>query len=97
MEATQTVWRRIRDRLTQGRWQAVVTEVHRVPLSMQAMQLLKGLERIEGSEMVFPGRKPLQPLSDMSLTACMRRMDWAPSKTSTSRVSTQVRRETGKE
>ncbi|MET3371798.1 integrase [Variovorax boronicumulans] len=53
---------------------------HRVPLSKQAMQLLEGLERIEGSEMVFPGRKPLQPLSDMSLTACMRRMDYKDAK-----------------
>lgn len=53
---------------------------HRVPLSKQALQLLEGLERIEGSEMVFPGRKPLHPLSDMSLTACMRRMDYKDSK-----------------
>ena len=49
---------------------------HRVPLSKQALQLLEGIERIEGTDLVFPGRQPLKPLSDMSLTACMRRMGY---------------------
>lgn len=47
---------------------------HRVPLSDAAVQLLQGLPRIEGTDVVFPGVKG-QPLSDMSLTAVMRRMD----------------------
>ncbi|MEJ8846389.1 tyrosine-type recombinase/integrase [Variovorax rhizosphaerae] len=46
---------------------------HRVPLSKQALKLLEQLPRIEGTDVIFPGRKG-QPLSDMSLTACMRRM-----------------------
>ncbi|MET3498171.1 tyrosine-type recombinase/integrase [Variovorax boronicumulans] len=53
---------------------------HRVPLSKQALKLLEAVPRIEGSELVFPGRKPLQPLSDMSLSACMRRMDYKDAK-----------------
>ncbi|MDM0113924.1 integrase arm-type DNA-binding domain-containing protein [Variovorax sp. J22R133] len=67
---------------------------HRVPLSRQVMKLLDGLPRIEGSDVVFPGAKG-KPLSDMALTACMRRMkldavphgfrstfrDWASEKT----------------
>ena len=47
---------------------------HRVPLSEQAIKLLKALPRIEGTDLIFPGRDSKQPLSDMSLTACMRRM-----------------------
>lgn len=46
---------------------------HRVPLFKQAVQLLQQLERIEGVDVVFPGAKS-QPLSDMSLSAVMRRM-----------------------
>lgn len=46
---------------------------HRVPLSRQAVDLIKSMPRYEDCELVFPGRK-MQPLSDMSLTACMRRM-----------------------
>ena len=46
---------------------------HRVPLSKQALVLLAGLPRFEGHELLFPGRSNA-PLSDMSLTACMRRM-----------------------
>ena len=47
---------------------------HRVPLSTQAVRLLKALPRIEGSDVVFPGVKG-QPLSDMTLSAVMRRME----------------------
>lgn len=46
---------------------------HRVPLSRQAIELIKAMPRYEECDLVFPGRK-MQPLSDMSLTACMRRM-----------------------
>ena len=49
---------------------------HRVALSKQAIKLLRSLPRMEGTDLVFPGRKPQQPLSDMSLTACMRRMGY---------------------
>jgi len=47
---------------------------HRVPLGDAAMQLLKAQPRIKDVELVFPGSKG-GPLSDMSLTAVMRRME----------------------
>ncbi|MHB8408281.1 MAG: tyrosine-type recombinase/integrase [Acidiferrobacterales bacterium] len=46
---------------------------HRVPLSRQAVALLKSLPRVEGSPFVFPSQS-LAPLSDMTLSAVMRRM-----------------------
>lgn len=46
---------------------------HRVPLSSAAMNLLHSLPRLAGCDLLFPGRQ-LQPLSDMSLSAVMRRM-----------------------
>lgn len=46
---------------------------HRVPLSPQAVKLLEALPKVEGNDYVFPGRGE-KPLSDMSLTATMRRM-----------------------
>uniref|UniRef100_Q47FF9 Phage integrase n=1 Tax=Dechloromonas aromatica (strain RCB) TaxID=159087 RepID=Q47FF9_DECAR len=45
---------------------------HEVPLSAQALELLKRLP--EDGELLFPGTKE-QPLSDMSLTAVIRRMN----------------------
>ena len=47
---------------------------HRVPLSKVVTELLQALPRIHGCNLVFPGNKG-QPLSDMSLTAVMRRME----------------------
>ncbi len=46
---------------------------HRVPLSVQAVTLLKSLPRIKGNELVFPAPRG-GVLSDMTLTAVMRRM-----------------------
>lgn len=46
---------------------------HRVPLSKQAIELLEALPRFEKVEVVFPGVKG-QVLSDMTLSAVMRRM-----------------------
>lgn len=46
---------------------------HRVPLSRQAVALLKSLPRVEGCPFVFPSQS-LAPLSDMTLSAVMRRM-----------------------
>lgn len=48
---------------------------HRVPLSPAVMKLLAALPRFEGTDLVFPGRDVKKPLSDMSLTAVMRRME----------------------
>ncbi len=49
---------------------------HRVPLSNAAMELLKDLPREAGTELIFPAPRGGQ-LSDMTLTACLRRMDAA--------------------
>ena len=45
---------------------------HRVPLSAAALALLETMPRM--GDLVFPGAKPGKPLSDMSLTAVLRRM-----------------------
>lgn len=45
---------------------------HRVPLSDAAMALLRSLPRHDG--LLFPGARVGRPLSDMSLTATLRRM-----------------------
>ena len=47
---------------------------HRVPLSSAALDLLQKLPCMEGTDLVFPGLKK-QPLSDMSMTLVMRRME----------------------
>lgn len=48
-------------------------KVHRVPLSDDAVTLLKGLPRIAGTEYVFSSAKG-GPISDMTLSAVTRRM-----------------------
>lgn len=47
---------------------------HRVPLSDDAIALLNALPRIAGTDLVFPSAKNSQ-LSDMTLTAVLRRME----------------------
>lgn len=47
---------------------------HEVPLSTAALALLKKMPRIDGTDLIFPGFKG-QPLSDMSLTSVIRRMN----------------------
>jgi len=47
---------------------------HRVPLADCVVTLLQNLPRLEGSDLVFWGAKAGKPISDMTLTACMRRM-----------------------
>jgi integrase len=46
---------------------------HRVPLSAPAIALLKSLPTFGGTDVIFPGTRGI-PLSDMTLTATMRRM-----------------------
>ncbi len=46
---------------------------HRVPLTAEAVALLKALPRVEGSDFVFPAARGGAP-SDMTLSAVMRRM-----------------------
>ena len=48
---------------------------HSVPLSAEAVELLEALPRMEGSDLLFPGARAGKPLSDMALTAVMRRME----------------------
>jgi len=47
---------------------------HRVALSARAVKLLKLMPHIDDSNLVFPGAKEGKPLSDMSLTAVLKRM-----------------------
>jgi integrase len=47
---------------------------HRVPLSEPALGLLEGAKGLRQSPLVFPGRDGRSPLSDMTLTAVLRRM-----------------------
>lgn len=68
---------------------------HRVPLSPASLKLLGSLSRVDGTDLVFPSSNK-KPLSDMALTAVMRRMkvdavphgfrstfkDWASERTS---------------
>jgi integrase len=56
--------------------QAMKTGVeHRVPLSSQALALLNGLDRIAGTDLIFPSPRKNTQLSDMSMTAVMRKME----------------------
>lgn len=48
---------------------------HRVPLSDTAIALLKGLHRLEGSNLVFPPPRGLNPLSDNTLTKVLKDME----------------------
>lgn len=49
---------------------------HRVPLSGAALALLSQAPRFEGCDLLFPGTR-MQPLSDMSLSAVLKRMGMA--------------------
>ncbi|MBA2660089.1 MAG: integrase arm-type DNA-binding domain-containing protein [Nitrosospira sp.] len=46
---------------------------HRIPLSDSAIAVLKQMD--QSRQLIFPGRDEGKPLSDMSLTAVLRRMD----------------------
>lgn len=62
----QALWILPPDRMKAGR-------EHRVPLSDQAVSILKAMPRFEECSLIFPGTR-LQPLSDMSLAAVLKRM-----------------------
>jgi integrase len=52
------------------------TEIeHRVPLSDAALQIVREMNAARSSALVFPGTKPERPLSDMTLTAILRRWE----------------------
>jgi len=65
-EISDGVWTVPADRMKAGR-------EHRVPLSEPALALLASLPRM--GDYIFPGVRYGKPLSDMSLTAVLRRMD----------------------
>src|SRR5205823_5571785 len=70
LELDNAVWTVPAGRMKAGK-------AHRVALSGTAVELLQRL-RPQGARpdgLVFPGEKPGQPLSDMSLTAVLRRMN----------------------
>jgi len=48
---------------------------HRVPLSDAAVKLLETLPRVDDGVLVFPSSKVNRPISDMTLTAVLRRME----------------------
>ena len=66
--------------LTTGIWTIPAARMkaareHRVPLSCPALMILLRLAEVkDGSGLIFFGRARGKPLSDMTLTACMRRM-----------------------
>jgi integrase len=76
---------------------------HRVPLSTAALELLQGLSRTKGTDLVFPSAKKTV-LSDMTLLAVMRRMkvdavphgfrssfkDWATERTAYPREAVEM-------
>lgn len=66
IDLTAKVWTVPADRMKAGK-------EHRVPLSDAAVDLLAKLPRVAGSDLVFPAAKG-GPLSDMTLTAVLRRM-----------------------
>ncbi len=49
--------------------------VHRVPLSAAVVKLLENLPRFENVKYLFPGERDKKPLSDMTLTAVIQRMN----------------------
>ena len=48
---------------------------HRVPLSRRAVAILHDMEKLRINTFVFPGFRTEHPLSDMALTAVLRRLD----------------------
>ena len=65
--------------LDQGVWTIPAAKMkaqreHRVPLSAPAIELLQQLPRRVGTNLVFPGTRSTTPLSDMTLSAVLRRM-----------------------
>ena len=61
------VWNIPGNRMKSGR-------AHRVPLSDQVIALLESLPRLEGTDLLFPGKKANTPISDMTMTKVMRDM-----------------------
>lgn len=67
IDINSRMWSIPGDRMKSGR-------PHNVPLSADAIAVLEALPRLGGGNLVFPGARAGRPLSDMSLTATLRRM-----------------------
>ena len=64
---------------------------HRVPLSNGGLHLLNSLPRFDGTDLIFPGMREHRPMSDMTLSAVIRRMNeeelrWVDPKTNSQAV-----------
>ncbi len=76
-EARLATWDEID--LTTGTWEIPGNRMksgrqHRVPLSDEVIKLLGSMPRLEGTELLFPGRMEGKPISDMTMTKVMRDM-----------------------
>jgi integrase len=67
IDLQEAVWSIPKERMKAGR-------PHRVPLSDEVLTMLQDLPKVAGNEHLFPGRED-KSLSDMALTAAMRRMN----------------------
>lgn len=66
--------------LEKGEWRYFVTKTkseHIVPLSSQAVTILRELHALTGTrKFVFPGRDPQKPMSEAAINAALRRMGY---------------------
>lgn len=77
-EVRQLKWSDIKDWLiTIPADRMKASREHRIPLSKEAMALLAQVKRIKGEDLVFPGMKPGQPMSDATLLKVIKRMNEA--------------------
>lgn len=70
IDLKQRVWTIPGDRMKAGR-------EHRVPLSDAAIAIILDMAAIKQSDLIFPGVKSGEPLSNMAMLATLRRMDRA--------------------
>jgi len=68
IDLTERIWIIPGDRMKAGK-------IHRVPLSDAVIAIIKNMQDTRISDFIFPGTKEAKPLSDMSLTAVLKRME----------------------
>ena len=77
-ELRKAIWKEIY--LDKAEWRFLVTKTkteHLVPLSNQAVSILRDLHALTGHRVyVFPGRDPQKPMSDAAINASLRRMGY---------------------
>lgn len=67
IDLTERIWTIPTERMKAGK-------EHRIPLSDAAINIIQKIQEARISEFIFPGTRESRPLSDMSLTAVLRRM-----------------------